>query len=337
MTWLILRRLAQLPLILLVIYTVTLTLAWSIPGNPLENPEGRRPSPEVAEQMLRQYDLDSFPRFYVSYLDRVTGLRALRERMSGDAASRERAAAEAGIEIPSPPLFDFGPSLQYDDWTVNEIIAGSLPVSITLGGVAIVIATLIGVTAGVVGAIRPNSIADLATLLIALVGISLPSFVIGTVLLLVFAVWLPLFPVADWGTARSLVLPALTLSLPFAAYIARLTRFGMIEAMQSDYVRTARAKGAGEWRVLFKHALRNAIIPVVSLAAVQMGFMLGGSIVVESIFALHGAGYLAWESIGRNDLPTVQALILVFSMFYIVFTFLSDVLNAWLDPRMRVA
>ena len=186
MTWLILRRLAQLPLILLVIYTVTLTLAWSIPGNPLENPEGRRPSPEVAEQMLRQYDLDSFPRFYVSYLDRVTGLRALRERMSGDAASRERAAAEAGIEIPSPPLFDFGPSLQYDDWTVNEIIAGSLPVSITLGGVAIVIATLIGVTAGVVGAIRPNSIADLATLLIALVGISLPSFVIGTVLLLVF-------------------------------------------------------------------------------------------------------------------------------------------------------
>jgi peptide/nickel transport system permease protein len=110
----------------------------------------------------------------------------------------------------------------------------------------------------------------------------------------------------------------------------------MLDVLGADYVRTARAKGAGEFRVMFKHALRNAIIPVVSLAAVQMGFMLGGSIVVESIFALHGAGYLAWESIGRNDLPTVQALILVFSMFYIVFTFLSDLLNAWLDPRMRV-
>jgi peptide/nickel transport system permease protein len=117
--------------------------------------------------------------------------------------------------------------------------------------------------------------------------------------------------------------------------IMRLTRAGMLEVLSADYIRTARAKGAGAARVLFKHALRNAIVPVVSLAAVQMGFMLGGSIVVESVFALNGAGYLAWESIGRKDLPTVQALILVFSSFYIVFTLLSDLANAWLDPRLR--
>ena len=130
-------------------------------------------------------------------------------------------------------------------------------------------------------------------------------------------------------------MPTVVLGYYAMPAIMRLTRAGMLEVLNSDYIRTARAKGSSELRVMFKHALRNAIIPVVSLAAVQLGFMLGGSIVVESIFALHGAGYLAWESIARNDLPTVQALILIFSMFYIVFTLLADVLKAWLDPRMR--
>ncbi|MEM8842546.1 MAG: ABC transporter permease, partial [Pseudomonadota bacterium] len=144
--------------------------------------------------------------------------------------------------------------------------------------------------------------------------------------------WLPPSGTTSW---ENFVMPTIVLGYYAMPAIMRLTRAGMLDVLSSDYIRTARAKGASEMRVMFKHALRNAIIPVVSLAAVQMGFMLGGSIVVESIFALHGAGYLAWESIARNDLPTVQALILVFSMFYIVFTFLADVLNAWLDPRMR--
>ncbi len=334
MTGLIVRRLAQLPVILIVIYTVTLTLAWSIPGNPLENPEGRRPSPEVAEQMLRQYDLDSFPRFYVSYLDRVTGLRYLRDRLGGEIGERARAAEAAGFEAPSRPVFDFGPSLQYDDWTVNEIIAGSLPVSVTLGGVAIIIATLIGVTAGVIGAIRPNSAADLATLVVALVGISLPSFVIGTVLLLVFAVWLPLFPVADWGTARSLVLPALTLSLPFAAYIARLTRFGMIEAMQSDYVRTARAKGAGEMRVLLRHALPNAFLPVLSYIGPATAFAMTGSFVVEKVFNIPGMGQHFVAAVQNKDLFLIMGVVLVFAGMLVIFNLVVDVLYRFVDPRI---
>lgn len=334
MTGLIFRRLAQLPLILIVIYTVTLTLAWLIPGNPLENPDGRRPSPEVAEQMLRQYDLDSYPRFYVSYLDRVTGLRYLRDSATGDAVARDAEAAAAGFETPSRPVFDFGPSLQYDDWTVNEIIAGSLPVSVTLGGVAMVIATVIGVAAGVIGAVKPNSAADLATLVIALVGISLPSFVIGTVLLLVFSVWLPVFPVAEWGTASALVLPAFTLSLPFAAYIARLTRFGMIEALQSDYVRTARAKGASERRVLLVHALPNAFLPVLSYLGPATAFAMTGSFVVEKVFNIPGMGQHFVAAVQNKDLFLIMGVVLVFAAMLVLFNLAVDVLYRFVDPRI---
>ena len=334
MTGLILRRLAQLPLILIVIYTVTLTLAWLIPGNPLENPDGRRPSPEVTEQMLRQYDLDSYPRFYVSYLDRVTGLQCIRDAVAGDAGGRSAEASASGFALPARPVFDFGPSLQYDDWTVNEIIAGSLPVSVTLGGVAMILATGIGVAAGVIGAVKPNSAADLATLVIALVGISLPSFVIGTVLLLVFSVWLPVFPVAEWGTAGALVLPAFTLSLPFAAYIARLTRFGMIEALQSDYVRTARAKGASERRVLLVHALPNAFLPVLSYLGPATAFAMTGSFVVEKVFNIPGMGQHFVAAVQNKDLFLIMGVVLVFAAMLVLFNLAVDVLYRFVDPRI---
>jgi peptide/nickel transport system permease protein len=167
-------------------------------------------------------------------------------------------------------------------------------------------------------------------------GQALPSFWFALLLIVGFAVTWPIFPITGSDTWMHFVLPTIVLGYYATPAIMRLTRTGMLEVLGSDYIRTARAKGLPPMVVLFKHALRNAIIPVVSLAAVQFGFMLGGSIVVESIFALHGAGYLAWESIGRHDLPVVQAIVLVFSMFYIVLTFLSDLLNAWLDPRIRV-
>ncbi|USN98328.1 MAG: ABC transporter permease [Phycisphaeraceae bacterium] len=334
MTGLILRRLLQLPLILLVIYTITLALAWMIPGNPLENPEGRRPSPEVAEQMLRQYDLDSFPRFYFSYLDRVTGLRWARDTLSGRAAKTAETAKAAGLVPPHRPVFDFGPSLQYDDWTVNEIIAGALPVSATLGAAAIIIALGIGLTAGVVGAVKPNSPADLATLLVALIGISLPSFVVGTIMLLLFAVAIPIFPVAEWGSLRSLVLPAFTLSLPFAAYIARLTRFGMIEALQSDYVRTARAKGAGELRVLLRHALPNAFLPVLSYLGPATAFAMTGSFVVEKVFNIPGMGQHFVAAVQNKDLFLIMGVVLVFAGMLVILNLVVDVLYRFVDPRI---
>lgn len=230
---------------------------------------------------------------------------------------------------------DFGESY-YFKLPVSQLVAERLSVTMLLGVCGISFALLTAVPLGVAAAVRPNSIIDRIALFLSVMGQAMPSFWFGLVLIVLFSIKLRILPPSGSDSWQNFVMPTIVLGYYAMPAIMRLTRAGMLDVLGADYVRTARAKGAGEFRVMFKHALRNAIIPVVSLAAVQMGFMLGGSIVVESIFALHGAGYLAWESIGRNDLPTVQALILVFSMFYIVFTFLSDLLNAWLDPRMRV-
>jgi oligopeptide transport system permease protein len=328
------RRLAQLPVILLVIYTLTLTLAWAVPGNPLENPEGRQPPPEVVEQMQRQYNLDSFPRFYVSYLDSATGLRYARDLLSGRLAEAHAQAQALGTQPPHRPLFDLGPSLEYDDWTVNEIIAGALPVSVTLGGVAMVVAVALGLFAGIVGAMRPGSLADAATLGVALVGISLPSFVIGSALLVLLALWIPAFPVAEWGGPRSLVLPALTLSLPFAAYIARLTRLGMVEAMGSDYIRTARAKGASELRVLLRHALKNAFLPVLSFLGPATALAMTGSFVVERVFTVPGLGQHFVNGVQNKDLFLIIGVVLIFATMLVIFNLVVDVLYRWVDPRI---
>ena len=334
MTGLILRRLAQLPLILLVIYTLTLTLAWAVPGNPLENPDGRRPPPEVQEQMLRQYNLDSFWRFYGSYLDSATGVRYLRDTISGDAAQRAQVAAEAGLSPEPRFVFDLGPSLQYDDWRVNEIVAGSLPVSVALGAAAIIIATIVGTLAGVVGAVKPNSFADLSTLAIALVGISLPNFVIGTVLLLIFGVWLQVLPIGGWGGIDRMIMPAVTLSLPFAAYIARLTRMGMIEQLGSDYIRTARAKGASERTVILKHALKNAFLPVLSFLGPASALAMTGSFVVERVFNVPGIGQHFVNGVQNKDLFLIMGVVLIFATLLVLLNLVVDVLYRWVDPRI---
>ncbi|MEO0484058.1 MAG: ABC transporter permease [Planctomycetota bacterium] len=333
MTGLILRRLAQFPIILLVIYTITLGLAWGIPGNPLENDEGRRPPPEVAEQMLRQYNLDSFWSFYWSYLDSATGLEWIRESMQGRVSEAAEAAEAAGQAAPTRYVFDLGPSLQYDDWRVNEVLSGSLPVSIILGLQAILLALVIGVGAGVVGAVKPNSLADLATLVVALIGISLPNFVIGTMLLLVFGVWLGIAPVGEWGPAAS-ILPSITLSLPFAAYIARLTRLGMIDALSADYVRTARAKGVHERAVLFRHALKNAFLPVLSYLGPAAAFAMTGSFVVEAVFNVPGIGQHFVNGVLNKDLFLIMGVVLVFAAMLVLLNLIVDVLYRWVDPRI---
>lgn len=231
---------------------------------------------------------------------------------------------------------DFGQSY-YFQLPVASLIGDRLGVTMTLGLCSIIFALVTAIPLGVAAAVRPNSIIDRLCLLLSVVGQAIPNFWLGLLLIVLFSIWLGWLPPSGTDGWASFVMPTIVLGSSAMPAIMRLTRAGMLEVLDADFVRTARAKGAGEWRVLFKHALRNAIIPVVSVAAVQMGFMFGGSIVVESVFALHGAGFLAWESIARNDLPTVQALILIFSMFYIVFTLLSDLLNAWLDPRMRTS
>lgn len=333
MIGMILRRLAALPLILLIIYTITLALAWAVPGNPLENPD-KRPKPEVIEQMKKQYNLDSFPRFYISYLDSATGLRYARDWASGELQDDAERAAASGFPPPTRPVFDFGPSLEYDDLTVNEIIRSSLPVSITLGAAAILIAVVFGTLVGVIGAVRPNSWMDLMTLSVSLIGISLPSFVIGTVLLVVFSLWLGWFPVAQWGTLRSMILPSVTLSLPFMAYIARLTRMGMIDVLGADYIRTARAKGAHERTVLLKHALKNAFLPVLSFLGPATALAMTGSFVVERVFTVPGIGQHFVNAVQNGDRFLIIGVTLVFATMLIVFNLIVDVLYRWIDPRI---
>jgi oligopeptide transport system permease protein len=311
---LIVRRLIQLPFIVLAVYTLTFVLAWSIPGNPLENPEGRRPSAEIVEAMKRQYKLDDPVAFYFDYLGKASGVSYV-------------------IGLHDRP-FDLGPSLKQPDWSVNEILWTGLPVSITLGMSAMLIALTIGVCAGTIGGLRPGSSADYATQLLAILGISLPSFVIGSALLMFFAVKLGAFPVGGWGGISYIVLPAVTLSLPFAAYISRLVRFGMIEEMGADHIRTARAKGLPRWKVAFKHALKNAFLPVLSYLGPATAVALTGSFVVEKVFAVPGIGQHFVDGVLGKDITLVMGVVLVYSTLMVVFNLAVDVLYRFVDPRL---
>lgn len=219
---------------------------------------------------------------------------------------------------------------------VSEIIADRLPITLTLGVSAITFAMLIAIPLGVVAAMRANTWIDRSALLLSVVGQAMPSFWFGLMLMVMLSIWIPLLPPSGSEGWEYFVMPTIVLGYYAMPAIMRLTRAGMMEVLASDYIRTARAKGLLEGSVLFKHALRNAVIPVVSVAAVQFGFMLGGSIVIETVFALNGMGYLAWESITRADFPAVQAVILIFSLIYVFLTLLADLINAWLDPRIRV-
>jgi peptide/nickel transport system permease protein len=171
--------------------------------------------------------------------------------------------------------------------------------------------------------------------LFALVGQALPNFWLALLLIIWFGVYWQLLPISGADTWTGYVMPAIVLASSSIPVLMRLTRSGMIEVLGSDYVRTARAKGLSYGSVIIKHALRNAIMPVVSIAAVQLGFMLGGSIIIESVFALHGVGFLAWEAISKNDFPVVQAVVLLLAVIFICLTLLADIINAMLDPRLR--
>ena len=230
---------------------------------------------------------------------------------------------------------DFGVS-PYFNQPVEKIIGGRLGITMTLGGCALAFAICLAIPMGVLAAIRPNTWIDRVALTIYVLGQAMPSFFFGLILIIIFGVMLRWLPISGSSTWRHFILPSIALGYYATPAIMRLTRSGMLEVLASDYIRTARAKGLKAGVVLFKHALRNAIIPVVSLLAVQFGFMLGGSLVIETIFAINGVGFLGYESISRSDLPMVQAIVLLVSMFYVILTFFSDLLNAFLDPRLRV-
>jgi len=229
---------------------------------------------------------------------------------------------------------DFGRSFFFQA-SVMSLVAARLPITLELGGSALAMATVLAIPLGILAAMYRDTWVDRLALLIAVIGQAMPSFWFGLTLILLFAVGLHWFPVAGNSSWRNFVLPAVALGYYATPSMMRLTRNGMLDVLSSDYIRTARAKGLSAPRVIFKHALRNAIIPVVALAAVELGFMLGGSVVIESVFSLQGLGQLAWDAISRNDFPIVQAVVLIIAMIYIGLTFVADVINAALDPRLR--
>lgn len=230
---------------------------------------------------------------------------------------------------------DFGVSLKYQDQTVNEIIARHLPYSATIGILAYILALGIGLAAGIIAALRQNSAFDYGSMALAMFGLSVPAFVLGPLLVLAFALGLYLVPPARWGGFSSLVLPVITLSAVYAAYIARLARAGMLEVMRSDYIRTARAKGLDEKTVLLRHALRGGIIPVVSFTGPALAGLLAGTVVVERVFSIPGLGNIFIQSILNRDEPLTLGIVAFLSILIMLFNLIVDISYGFLDPRIR--
>jgi len=220
---------------------------------------------------------------------------------------------------------------------VVNIVRERLPVTVGLACLALAISLAISLPLAIAAAVKRNSVWDRLALAISVIGQAVPAFWIALLCILVFSVHLAWLPASGSTSLTHFVLPAFTLSFYSTPSLLRLTRAGLIDVLQSDYIRTARAKGLQPGRILLQHALRNALAPVIAIASVQFGFMLSGSVVIETIFSMQGIGYLAWEAVTSADLPLVQALVLVTAFFYIVLTLAADVLNAWLDPRIRLA
>jgi len=278
-------------------------------------------------------------------------------RLSGDLAvsiAGPQATAEDvaiirkayGLDRPLPVQFfdwvgsaasgDLGRSYLYHA-PVADLIRERLPVTLTLGLTGLCIALCTAIPLGILAAMREGTLLDRGIMLIAVIGQAMPSFWLGLVLIIWLGLKLQLLPISGVDEWQGYIMPGVVLAFSAIPALMRLTRGGMVDALASDYIRTARAKGLSRGSIVLKHALRNAAMPVVAVAAVQLGFMLGGSIVIETVFSLHGVGYLGWESISKNDFPVVQAVVLFLAVIYIVLTLFADLLNAVLDPRLRAA
>ena len=272
----------------------------------------------------------------------------LATELAGDTAKPEQIAQVAHLYGLDRPLY-----AQYFDWAgkalhgdlgrslfsnepVSVLIAQRIGVTIQVSFMALVFALVISIPLGVLAATRPNSWIDRTALSFAVFGQAVPGFWLGLILIIVFGVMLRWLPISGSDHFSNFILPMVTLGMSVMPAFMRLTRTGMLDALDSDYIRMARAKGLSTGSILFKHALRNAILPVVSLTAVSLGFLLGGSVIVESVFALNGIGFLAYQSILRTDFPVVQSIVVFVSVAYIVLTLLSDLVNAYLDPRIRL-
>jgi oligopeptide transport system permease protein len=231
---------------------------------------------------------------------------------------------------------DFGPSFQYKDWTVNELIALGFPVSLTIGGLAMLLAFFVGSLVGIVAAMRQNSASDYTLMGIAMVGVSIPNFVIAPFLILILAVYLGWLPAGGWEWSASyMVLPVITLALPVIAYIARLMRGSMIEVLHSNYIRTARAKGLPESLIVWRHALKPALLPVISFMGPATAGLITGSVVIERIYSIPGLGSYFVQGALNRDYTLVMGVVIFYGCVIVLLNFIVDMLYAWLNPKIR--
>lgn len=299
----VLSRLLQAIPVLLVVMVVTFVLIRQAPGGPFDTEKAV--SPYVLEKLNERYNLDApVHEQFIDYLGNA---------LKGD----------------------FGPSFKYPTRSVSEMIFTGLPVTFELAINAIIVALFIGIGAGLLASLRPNTALDYIPMSTAMVGICMPSFLLGPLLVLLFGIWLEWLPVSGWGySPGDKILPSITLGATYAAYIARLTRGGMLDVLSQDYIRTARAKGTPEYKIVLKHALRGGLLPVVSFLGPAIAGLLSGSFVVETIFQIPGLGRFYVQAAFNRDYTMIMGTTIFFSVLIIMFNLLSDILAVWLNPRL---
>ncbi len=288
---------------LLVLIALAFFLIKAAPGGPFDT--DRRLPPEIEANLQAAYNLD------------------------------EPLYRQFGLYLGGLLKGDFGPSFQYRDYTVTELIAAGFPVSLRLGGLAMLLAFVVGVAVGTVAALKQNAFADHAVMAAAMTGISIPNFVMAPLLVLVFAVtlkWLPAGGLGDW---RNFVLPVVALALPQIAYIARLTRGSMIEVLRADFIRTARAQGLPQRVVIIRHALKPALLPVISYLGPATAAIITGSVVIEQIFGVPGLGRFFVQGALNRDYTLVMGVVVFYGVLIVVFNLIVDLVYGWLDPRVQ--
>ncbi len=301
--YILIRCLQALPVLFLVI-SITFFMIKAAPGGPFDSE--RAVAPEILQQLNARYDLNDPP------------------------------LSQLGSYLLNLLQGDFGPSFRYPGRSVNELIYSGLPVTLELGVYALLFALLIGISTGVIAAVRPETWQDYLPMSVSMAGICLPSFVLGPLLVLVFAIWLEWLPVSGWGQyPGDKILPAITLGAGYAAYIARLTRGGMLEVMSMDYIRTARAKGLSEPMIILRHGLRAGLLPVVSFIGPAAAGLLSGSFIVETIYQIPGLGRFYIQAAFNRDYTMILGTTILFATLIVVTNLLSDIFSAMLDPRIR--
>jgi len=305
MTAYLFRRLVQAVLILLGVSLITFFLLYALPADPVRQIAGRSATAETVANIRRQLGLDQ--PFVVQYWRYLSGL------VQGDLGRSY---------------------LQKTD--VSTLIAARLPASLLLMAGAIVCELVMGLTMGVIAALRRGTATDNALMITSFIGVSAPQFVVGLLLLYVFAVKLGWFPIGGYGTFAHLVLPSITLGILGSGWYSRMMRSSMIEVLRQDYIRTARAKGLSRRRIVLRHALPNAILPIIAMIGIDIGIFMGGIVVVESVFGWPGIGQLAWQAIQRVDIPIIMGVTLVSACAIVLGNLLADIITPFIDPRIRV-